>query len=450
MTVRFSGKLPASAKRAADYDSGRRAVLAEGAALAAPCGVVVAETAVTEALGDASNADAEGALVVDARDVGRYLKVMDDGTLPHFIPDRRERLLDSLAALGEPEDVMVDTRLWGHVVIDTDACASCQMCAVFCPTGALAKFTDADGTFGVEHRPSDCVKCRSCEAICPEHAIEISEEVFAVDLLGGVTDRYVMRPRAVQHDHPPHHLAQSPNHDENRPSLRALIHHHGFHQIDELVLGVDVQLAVDVTHVGVGRARGNVESLLDGGGIAALRQKEQHLGFLARQQKGIGHGGALPFEASGALLGRFLDGGSGWLRNIARCRRDGSRRIRWHRHHGFFDGRFACGNFPAHQLFQVGLVVQQRAEATAYERAAHLGAVGQRRNAEGQRDEPDQSQHHRFGRRRFQKTAWLQHEKTGEGAGGQKAVTEAEGGKGAHTVALGDVGVHDPQGTLPA
>ena len=197
MTVRFSGKLPASAKRAADYDSGRRAVLAEGAALAARAGVVVAETAVTEALGDASNA-----LVVDARDVGRYLKVMDDGTLPHFIPDRRERLLDSLAALGEPEDVMVDTRLWGHVVIDTDACASCQMCAVFCPTGALAKFTDADGTFGVEHRPSDCVKCRSCEAICPEHAIEISEEVFAVDLLGGVTDRYVMRPRAVQHDTP--------------------------------------------------------------------------------------------------------------------------------------------------------------------------------------------------------------------------------------------------------
>ena len=127
---------------------------------------------------------------------------MDDGTLPHFIPDRRERLLDSLAALGEPEDVMVDTRLWGHVVIDTDACASCQMCAVFCPTGALAKFTDADGTFGVEHRPSDCVKCRSCEAICPERAIEISEEVFAVDLMGGVTDRYVMRPRAVQHDTP--------------------------------------------------------------------------------------------------------------------------------------------------------------------------------------------------------------------------------------------------------
>lgn len=202
MTVRFSGKLPASAKKMADHDSGRRAVLAESAALAARAGAVVAETAVAEALGDAGNADAGAAPAADARDTSRYLKVMDDGTLPHFIPDRRERLLDSLAALGEPEDVMVDTRLWGHVVIDTDACASCQMCAVFCPTGALVKFTDADGTFGVEHRPSDCVKCRSCEAICPERAIEISEEVFAVDLMGGITDRYVMRPRAVQHDTP--------------------------------------------------------------------------------------------------------------------------------------------------------------------------------------------------------------------------------------------------------
>ena len=202
MTVRFSGKLPTSAKKMADHDSGRRAVLAESAALAARAGAVVAETAVAEALSDAGNADAGAALATDARDASRYLKVMDDGTLPHFIPDRRERLLDSLAALGEPEDVMVDTRLWGHVVIDTDACVSCQMCAVFCPTGALAKFTDADGTFGVEHRPSDCVKCRSCEAICPAHAIEISEEIFAVDLMGGVTDRYAMRPRAVQHDTP--------------------------------------------------------------------------------------------------------------------------------------------------------------------------------------------------------------------------------------------------------
>ncbi|MCR2037030.1 4Fe-4S dicluster domain-containing protein [Adlercreutzia caecimuris] len=195
MTVRFSGKLPAFARKAADHDAGRRAVLTEGVSFAARAGAIVAERAVEDALG-------VGAEDAAREEPPRCVKVMGDGTLPHFLPDRRERLLDALAALGEPADVMVDTRLWGHVVIDTDRCASCQMCAVFCPTAALTKFADGDGTFGVEHRPSDCVKCRSCEAICPADAIEISEEVFAVDLMGGVTDRYAMRPRAVQHDTP--------------------------------------------------------------------------------------------------------------------------------------------------------------------------------------------------------------------------------------------------------
>lgn len=197
MTVRFSGKLPASAKKTADHDVNRRAALTRGAALAARAGAVVAEQAMEDVLG----ASAEGACA-GAEEPPRCVKVMDDGTLPHFLPDRRERLLDALAVLGEPADVMVDTRLWGHVIIDTDRCTSCQMCAVFCPTAALTKFADGDGTFGVEHRPSDCVKCRSCEVICPADAIGISEEVFAMDLMGGVTDRYAMRPRAVQHDTP--------------------------------------------------------------------------------------------------------------------------------------------------------------------------------------------------------------------------------------------------------
>lgn len=208
MGVRFSGKLPASAKKTADYDAGRRAALTGGASLAARAGTVIVEQAMgdmrgvmTTSLGGETGEVATGA-GSDNAGASAYLKVMDDGTLPHFLPDRRERLLDSLAALGEPADVMVDTRLWGHVIINADRCTSCQMCAVFCPTAALVKFADADGTFGVEHRPSDCVKCRSCEAICPADAIEISEEVFAVDLMGGVTDRYVMRPRAVQHDTP--------------------------------------------------------------------------------------------------------------------------------------------------------------------------------------------------------------------------------------------------------
>jgi Fe-S-cluster-containing hydrogenase component 2 len=73
------------------------------------------------------------------------------------------------------------------------------MCATFCPTGALVKFEDAGGAFGIEHAPGDCVKCRCCVDICPAQAISISDEVFAVDLLSGATERYIMAPL----EHPP-------------------------------------------------------------------------------------------------------------------------------------------------------------------------------------------------------------------------------------------------------
>ena len=125
------------------------------------------------------------ALGVEERREPRFVKVGKDGTLPHFIPDRRERLLAALDSLGQPQDVLMDTRLWGHVIIDPEKCSSCQMCATFCPTGAIAKYADEDGSIGVTHRPVDCVKCRCCTDICPEGALELSDEVFAVDLLSG-------------------------------------------------------------------------------------------------------------------------------------------------------------------------------------------------------------------------------------------------------------------------
>ena len=122
--------------------------------------------------------------------------VMKDGT-PHFLPNRRERLLDSLSQLGDGEPKRaLNNRLWGCVVIDGTKCTSCRMCATFCPTGAISKFTDEDGTFGVEHFPGDCVKCRCCTDICPKQALTLSDEVFAVDLLSGAVERYEMKPLA--------------------------------------------------------------------------------------------------------------------------------------------------------------------------------------------------------------------------------------------------------------
>lgn len=130
----------------------------------------------------------------------KRLKVMADGTLPHFVPDRRERLLDALADLGEgPMDsqAMARTRLWGHVVIDTDKCTSCRMCATFCPTGAIVKFDTPDGTFGIDHYAADCVKCLCCQTICRSQAIVVEDTVPANVLVNAVPERHVMHPVRV-------------------------------------------------------------------------------------------------------------------------------------------------------------------------------------------------------------------------------------------------------------
>jgi ferredoxin len=124
----------------------------------------------------------------------RYQKVMDDGTLPHFLPDRRERLLDWLAQLGSPKDEVLETRLWGHVAIDLGACNGCTMCATFCPTAAISKFlkSETNELIALEHYSGDCVKCRCCEDICPTGALTLCDTIQAQDLFSGKVESFTM------------------------------------------------------------------------------------------------------------------------------------------------------------------------------------------------------------------------------------------------------------------
>ena len=124
----------------------------------------------------------------------QFAHVQADGTLPHFVPERRLRLFNSLKALGTPAAPAVTTRLWGQVTIDTELCRSCRMCTVFCPTGALTRFDAANDAFGVEHRSALCMQCRLCETICPEQAITVAEEVSADEFLSGKKFRFTMQP----------------------------------------------------------------------------------------------------------------------------------------------------------------------------------------------------------------------------------------------------------------
>ena len=116
-------------------------------------------------------------------------------------------LLDALAQLGEPAGGKLATRLWGcrgHRRHEVRLSAACARRSV--PTGAIAKFDDADGTLGVTHTPGDCVKCGSCRDVCPVDAITLLDAVPASWLTGGNRHRYTMMPRPVSLTDNPHQI----------------------------------------------------------------------------------------------------------------------------------------------------------------------------------------------------------------------------------------------------
>ncbi|MBQ6452818.1 MAG: 4Fe-4S binding protein, partial [Coriobacteriales bacterium] len=154
-----------------------------------------------------------------------YQHVSADGTLPHFMSTRRALLMDSLDILGEPhEGAVVRSRLWKRVRVNADACNGCGMCAVFCPTAALAKRVEIDeaassrpvklyrapgnpraaqttqvtrpvaarhsgssasSSFAtgervdLMHAPSLCVGCGTCLQVCRQKAISLEADVPA-------------------------------------------------------------------------------------------------------------------------------------------------------------------------------------------------------------------------------------------------------------------------------
>jgi Fe-S-cluster-containing hydrogenase component 2/coenzyme F420-reducing hydrogenase delta subunit len=116
-------------------------------------------------------------------DVFARLRVNAEGLPPQTVPSRRRRISHCLEYLGEPVVERIETRTSGSVLIDTQRCNSCRMCAVFCPTGALSKNDEAD-RYGIMHRATACVRCRLCEQMCPRDAITLDPCVPIDQFLG--------------------------------------------------------------------------------------------------------------------------------------------------------------------------------------------------------------------------------------------------------------------------
>jgi len=114
------------------------------------------------------------------------------GSLPASLPVKRKLLLDSMLKLGYLAEGVFESPLFCQFEVKED-CTGCQMCAFFCPTGALSKLEEEEGESGVSFKASDCTACNLCQDICYNKAVRLSHNVNLRKVINGGTDRVIMR-----------------------------------------------------------------------------------------------------------------------------------------------------------------------------------------------------------------------------------------------------------------
>lgn len=97
------------------------------------------------------------------------------GELPVRLPEKRQILKTGLEKFNDIPETFTSTQLWATVTISS-ACTGCQMCAFFCPTGALSK-VKVDDKPGISFKISDCVNCRLCQDACYMGGISLGNQV---------------------------------------------------------------------------------------------------------------------------------------------------------------------------------------------------------------------------------------------------------------------------------
>ena len=115
-----------------------------------------------------------------------------DERLPYQTPPSLQRLNGHLAGLADRHpslpDFILDTNglPWATMALDEATCSGCQLCARFCPTGALNYLwgeIEEGVVFNLTFHPALCLSCNICVAVCPEDAIDLDQQVPLAKLL---------------------------------------------------------------------------------------------------------------------------------------------------------------------------------------------------------------------------------------------------------------------------
>ena len=113
------------------------------------------------------------------------------GELPTRMPAKHQLLLSALRKIGKPVASEWSDGIWVQFGF-TEKCNGCQMCAFFCPTGALTKITQ-EGKAGVAFEISLCTNCRLCQEICYPDAVTLSLTIDLNQVVSDTVDTWLMR-----------------------------------------------------------------------------------------------------------------------------------------------------------------------------------------------------------------------------------------------------------------
>jgi formate hydrogenlyase subunit 6/NADH:ubiquinone oxidoreductase subunit I len=116
------------------------------------------------------------------------------GKLPTCVPAKYQLLLSTLRRLPPQAKREWKSGLWAQFSV-TEKCNGCQICAFFCPTGALTKIEQKDQV-GVAFKTSLCSDCKLCQEICYRDAVRLSPTIDLNKVVNDTVDTFLMANKA--------------------------------------------------------------------------------------------------------------------------------------------------------------------------------------------------------------------------------------------------------------